>query len=64
MDLYELNFDQKLLILVEELQKSMDKIFYDKKSEVYFFSNSSDKSIIVRLQDGMLIIKEAQFFEN
>ena len=51
LDLYELNFDEKLLILADELQISMDKIFYDTKNELYLFNRVSDKSIIIRLQD-------------
>lgn len=48
-----MNFDEKLLIFAEELQTLMHKIFYDNKQELYFFSRSSNKSIIVSFQDGI-----------
>lgn len=53
LDLYEMNFDQELLIFVDELQTLMHKIFYDNKQELYFFNRSSDKTIIVPLKDGI-----------
>lgn len=53
LDLYEVSFNIHWLEFAEELQNIQDNLFWDDKSGGYFSTTMDDRSLILRLKDGM-----------
>ncbi|XP_074653063.1 spermatogenesis-associated protein 20-like [Tubulanus polymorphus] len=51
LDLYESNFDSRLLKWAEELQEMQDDIFWDTSNGAYFSTGLADKSLVLRMKD-------------
>ncbi len=52
LDLYECNFDSKLLQQALELQNKQKELFGDTQNGGYFFSDGSDSSLLIRSKEG------------
>ena len=51
LDLYEASFDVQWLQLAEQLQATMDRLFWDDKGGGYFTSTGQDASILLRMKE-------------
>jgi hypothetical protein len=51
LDLYEAGFDHRWLQWAEQLQRTMDRLFWDEAAGGYFNSADGDAAIILRLKD-------------
>jgi len=51
LDLYEADFDPQWFAAAEALQKRADELFWDTASDGYFFTDSSDPSLIARTKE-------------
>lgn len=55
LDLYETDFDEKWIQWAFDLQEKQNELFYDKDAGGYFTVQESDKSILVRMKEGIHI---------
>jgi hypothetical protein len=53
LDLYECRFDEGLLKTVIELQNRQGELFWDSKNGGFFFTDGTDKSLLVRSKEGI-----------
>ncbi len=51
LDLYEAGFDIGWLKLAVELQRTQDRIFFDKANGGYFSTSGEDKSVLLRMKE-------------
>lgn len=61
LDLYEATFDEDHLKWALELQEKQNEIFHDSEGGGYFNVPEHDKSVLLRLKEGMPFGKGSDF---
>jgi len=56
LDLYEASLNSKWLLWANELQETMDTLFWDEEGGSYFSTEKNDKSVLLRLKEGKFLL--------